>query len=383
MKILMCGSPNRGVALWRMQQVRKVFEQLGHTVEVIEAGREDYEGPQRYLEQVAEIIGYFEPDCLWTGRLDRTTIALFRQAEALGIKHKVLDMDDLLHEIPEHSVAKKAVESKVSGNLKMLDTLFSLADAITVTTPFLADYYDNWKGSGVPTFVCPNVIDTEVCKKRYVSPDMRLRVMMVYNLNRHGDYMGVLPAIKQAVDEGWAHLTLFGGFPKDFYGLDPADVRWVSPCPPDVYWGYLGSTGTDVIVNPMEPNNFNLAKSNIKWQEATAIGALCLTTKWGEMDVDGVEWTIEPDAAQEHWYAKLEELSKLKAEGTLSGEVERAREALDAGWTVTSPRAHELYAKVLDYVEHCDRTGGDDGSVVDLDVSRDGGGGGEGSRAGA
>lgn len=369
MKILMCGSPNEGVGLWRMTQARKVLENLGHEVELYEVSRESYEGPQKYLEDIAELIGYFAPDTLWCGRIDRTTVALFRKCREMGVKWRVFDTDDLFHDIPETNPAHKAMKSKVGGAKKLFDAVAGSCDAMTVTTPFLQQYYDNWRGA--PTFLCPNAIDPSTCKPLYVSPDNRLRVGMVYNTNRHGDYLPYLPMLKDLVEAGTIHLTLFSGFPEDFYGLDPSAVRWVRHTPPEMYWTHLGSAGLDVVFNPMAPHDFNLAKSNIKWQEATAIGAVCLTTKWGEMDVPGVDWALPADAPVEAYARALTDLATAKDEGTLSGEVEKAHEALVEGWTVDSERVQSLYAKVIEHVEHCDWSGGVDGSDVDNDLSGD------------
>jgi len=64
--------------------------------------------------------------------------------------------------------------------------------------------------------------------------------------------------------------------------------RWI---PVDKYGKVLNYYSPDIIVSPMLHNDFNLAKSNLKWLESGAVGACFMGERWGEYQrtvLDGV-----------------------------------------------------------------------------------------------
>ena len=68
-------------------------------------------------------------------------------------------------------------------------------------------------------------------------------------------------------------------------------LRWINP---------------DIILSPMEKNDFNLAKSNLKWLESGAVGACFVGERWGEYErtvEDGVTGVLA--SGREEWAEKL------------------------------------------------------------------------------
>lgn len=369
MNILMAGSPSKGVGHWRVRMASKVLEANGHTV--MQVNHPVDVGPQQYLTECAEILVKWQPDIVWSGILNRTTISLFRKCREFGVIGRVLDIDDLVHDVPPANLAHRALESKSLGHKKMFNAIMSVTDAVSCTTPFLRDYYHKWRGQSA--FVCPNVVDADEIGPSILgpSPDTRLRVGIIYNVNRHMDYVAMMPILRQMVDDGIIHLTCFGSFPEHFWGCSPKDVRWVKHCEPGHFWTALSMATPDVIINRLEPNDFNKAKSNIKWLEATMVGAAFVTTEWGEMAHTPGAWKLVPEALPQGWREVLTALAAEKKDGKLTERVEASREAVMARWATTSTPVIAAYQEVLDYVESNHRDGVTVGGDSNNDIPGD------------
>ena len=366
----MAGSPNEGIGLWRMKMGGEVLRNLGHEVEFLPPMLDV--GPQAYLSEAARVITEWEPDIIWTGIINRTTVSMFRRARELGVKGRVFDCDDLYHDVPETNRAARSIESKGAGFEKLFDTILDVTDVMTVTTPFLQDYYNERRGQ--PTMVCPNVVRLDhIGMFPPPSKDTRLRVGMVYNVNRHADYVDMMDSLRELSDEGLIHMTFFGQFPEHFWKVSPKDVRWIKHVKPHVYWQYLSEARLDVVVNRLAAIDFNIAKSNIKWLEATMVGAATVTTDWGEMSDTPGAFKLSPEDPAEGWATTLRYLATLKESGKLSGYVEVSREAVEAKWTTTSTPVLDAFQKVIDHVEHLDSTRNADGGDLGDNVPADAG----------
>jgi len=348
-----------------------VLNNLGHETMFLPAMADI--GPQAYLSQAAHAITEWSPDIIWTGIINRTTVSMFRRAHELGVKGRVFDCDDLYHDVPATNKAAKSLESKGAGFGKLFDTILDVTDVMTVTTPFLQEFYHERRGQ--PAMVCPNVVDASYIKpaETAVSPDTRLRVGMIYNVNRHPDYVSIMPVLRELIDEGLIHLTFFGQFAEHMWKCSPKDVRWIKHVKPHVYWDYLAQAKCDVVLNRMEPHDFNLAKSNIKWLEATMVGATFVTTKWGEMSNTPGAVQLDPEDPPERWATVLRSLAQLKESGKLSERVELSQAAIDAEWTTTSMPVLGAFQKVIDHVELLDSSRDDVGGDLADDVPADAG----------
>ena len=284
----------------------------------------------------------------------------------------MFDLDDLVDDVPAHNPAAKVIESKSAGVTKVLNAILNVTDAMTVTTEFLRKTYDG--RIGVNAFVAPNVVDLDhITPAPRPSADPRLRVGMVYNTNRHGDYVKLIPLLRQMVDDGDIHLTMFGQFIEHFWKCSPKDVRWIKHVKPTDYWAFLANAQLDVVINRMEPHDFNLAKSNIKWLEASMVGAATVTTEWGEMVNTPGAWHLDPAVLPQGWREALLALAQLKKDGKLAERVAISRQAVEDDWSTTSTRVLNAYQKVLDHVEHCHRERNNLGGTSVDDVPADAG----------
>lgn len=358
MKIFMAGAPNDGVGAWRMHNAAEVMRQGNHEIVTMPLMKEM--GPEQIVGHYGKVLTEFEPDVVWCGKVDRTTVSLFRRCKEFGVRARVFDVDDLIHDLPDDNPAAKAVHSQQMGYKKVWDAILGVSDAITCTTDFLVDYYGDWKdGLGPKAFKCPNVMEPGlIAPDKYPKvEDKRLRVGFIYNTNRHGDFLPLITMLRELIDAGTIHLTLLGSFPEEFWGVSPKSVRWVRHAPPKRFWNSLAWAGLDVVLSRLKPHNFNKAKSNIKWIEASLAGAVTMTTQWGEMtDLAGAV-ALAHDAPPEDWGTALEALAADKTNGTLGERVKVAQAAVEADWMTTSPSAIALWQKVLDHVEsnHWDR----------------------------
>jgi hypothetical protein len=312
----------------------------GHEVWTMNPHENDA-GTETWLKEVVAIGEREAVDVVWAGAYGTGTEALARFLDKINVN-------------PGH----EATKGPGSTVLRKVNRILPFARMVTASTPHLVDHY---MGEGVVVKHCPNFCDPTYFEKvqtprLFERDDACLRVAFVYNHNRHGDYYPLLPMLRDLAKRGSIHLVTFGGFPEEFWGqIDPAHVGNISKRPMSEFHYMLHQVAPDVVLNRLEPSEFNLAKSNIKWIEATMAGAVTVASAWGEMmsipDGGGLLIPAGPevDIADElgFWGAQLDFLVKLKRETpeALDAMVDISRQEVAEKWSTAS--AGQLWLEPL------------------------------------
>jgi glycosyltransferase involved in cell wall biosynthesis len=185
----------------------------------------------------------------------------------------VVDFDDHYAHVPDYNCAAPVSHQSGSAPKASKIQLIS-ADAATVTTEPLARFYHDQARS---ITVLPNCVDPADWEGVRVDPeranDSSIRIVFAGGAGRYGDLLLCREAVETIMDE-YPKVRLFfmGCFPdwaarwcadsRDPRNNRSFSVRW-SPFP---QWQQLLTWGGfDVALAPLELNDFNLCKSNLKY----------------------------------------------------------------------------------------------------------------------
>jgi hypothetical protein len=258
--------------------------------------------PTFYLEQLERIdlitssVYLKDPhmyeglDVLWIQRATSfehlkyiESIALLREKYRFVLIH---DIDDVL--IREDMPTYYGIESKPHlYNGEALKKIFSLCDEITVSTPFLKQYYLNTFGPNKITVVpnripfswAGNFYNEEIRGKIYKKHLHRPRILFAgstSHMNAFGalgndDFTHIIEAIKTTLFEfKWIFL---GAIPFELKeNLLNKDVEYYEIETMDGYHKKLASLEVCMMIAPLADNINNHGKSNCKFLEASAHG---------------------------------------------------------------------------------------------------------------
>lgn len=181
----------------------------------------------------------------------------------------VLDIDDNIWQIPEDSIVlkdKEDIEAHAKRGLWTIE-MAKAADAITVSTEPLKNLLAKFNNK---IAVLPNLIEPKdwIHKRKKHS---KVKIGWIYSHTHYPD----VKVIKDALNEVWkkykdrVEIVIFGS------DLQVFDFK------PIHYWGVkfadypqkLTEISLDISICPIEKNDFNASKSNIKWLESTMSGA--------------------------------------------------------------------------------------------------------------
>lgn len=270
------------------------------------------------------------PDVFWTNNHFDEARALCGALLEQG-KEVVVDVDDYFDEVTTGNQAHRAWRSQ---NRKKYHALLDMATRRVASTPFLADRYD--------CVVAPNFLDTTAWDwPRRERDDDWCVLLHCGSVNRAEDYLEREATFRAYMEQPNTKIVFMGWLPKWAKDYPPGRVifcRWVE-------WGkyqrMLRWIAPDLLVSPMVHNDFNLAKSNIKWLEAGAIGACFVGERWGEYErtVTDAATGVLAEGDRE-WTEKLLELAhdkhlrqEIAAAGTEAVYSRYTWESVGPNWT--------------------------------------------------
>lgn len=176
------------------------------------------------------------------------------------------------------------IEQQVLGKMEKIDRTLkdfaSVADLITVTTPFLAEEYASFGMVGV----LPNTVDPEDWPKPKRNEGEKVRVGLVGSPVTTDDCDHILDVIKELSDRPNVELVIFGLPPVsqnttkirevfqaeiDFWSQ--YTLKWQPFVPIEDYMATLNNLELDLMIIPRKDSYFNRCKSNIKFLEAAML----------------------------------------------------------------------------------------------------------------
>lgn len=202
-------------------------------------------------------------------------VKAIKLAKASGKKVWV-DYDDDLFCVPYWNKA----HGYFKDNRQNIGQCIFNADVVTVTTKIMAKRF---KDINKNTLVVPNALDERVYNRFSKEKKGNSNLVLWRGSETHeGDLMRYRDEIIEVMNShpDWKIV---------FMGCEPMYItRYLKPktyqCFPQMeimdYTELLCKLSPDVMIVPLEDNNFNRAKSEIAWLEGTMAGAACVTPSW-------------------------------------------------------------------------------------------------------
>jgi glycosyltransferase involved in cell wall biosynthesis len=239
------------------------------------------------------------------------------QINKCGSKCKLAyELDDLVHGIAPNNILAYQFYSPIRRN--NLIEIFKMMDVVTFSTKYLKDFYaSNYQIDNsvvIPNYL-PKYLWGQCGKRDKANKDTRGRPRVLWagsasHLGKGGDLEFLIPLIKKTLND--IQWVFFGVQPPELQGMvefhDWANVY--------DYAQKLDSINADIALAPIYDNQFNLAKSDLKILEYSALGlptiASTIGDKKGPYDLINGLKTIpnNPD----DWYSCIMELYKNQDE---------------------------------------------------------------------
>lgn len=201
------------------------------------------------------------------------------------------EIDDVIFadDIPTYNRAREAFTDPKIGETAL--QIMRLCDGITTPTPYMSKYYQD--KSGVPAITVPNYMP-KFWMDRYYS---KSKIVENYDKNRRRPRVGYVGSpthfnigrtpgarddfadianviVKTIKDFKW---VLMGGFPNELESyIRDGSIEFRPWARIYDYPAMYDSLNLNVAIAPLQNNPFNLAKANIKYIEAGALGIPCI-----------------------------------------------------------------------------------------------------------
>jgi len=321
MKILfMLTSPSdwrTGIWWHRQETSSRALEKRGHKVTQVAIGSTI---PERYMEF---------PDTVVFGR---TYPQVFDPVKVMKDYHKLgkrvlYDMDDDFWQVDKNNpsvMVSNAMKDQYEGMIKE-------ADAIITPSKILAKKFKRFKK---PVFICPNGVDFDVYKERPKTND-GLVIGYMGAASHWKDLGMIMEALEKLYTKYDFVFNIYGmvGEPLEaamyyykkilslnfkpeqnkyfesalnFYGkVKKVKGMHIPFYPPELHPTILTRCDFDIGIAPLEDNEFNRGKSDIKFCEYAAVGTVTLASDVGAYK-DSVNYRTKNTTKD--WHKKLEKL---------------------------------------------------------------------------
>lgn len=251
----------------RAYRFRQAFEAAGWDVPM-------YEGME-YGEETAAFIAKhgLKHDVVWTNAWSDAARAFTDMLRDHGAK-VIAEVDDLFTEVPVgNHVHKYWKGDNKYRYLKLLQD----ADVRVASTPFLGERFN---ARVAPNFIVPEKWDFPL---RHRKKNDECILLCPAGNGRAGDYFEIEEPLKRFLAEPNTKIVFVGFLPQWAYEYEAGKVvlcRWVDY---ELYPRMMRYINPDIVVSPLICDNFNAAKSNIKWLESAMLDACFVGTDWGEL----------------------------------------------------------------------------------------------------
>ncbi len=201
----------------------------------------------------------------------------------LGIKI-VYDLDDDMWSVPHYNPAAKVMRSWLSG----FNACAQRADLVTVSTEHLRVMVRKELGKLCPRIeVVENALDFnwyQPLKKENKKSQPGIVTVGWAGTNTHStdlaEMLRVLPELMNEIPE--MHFEIAGIQTPENLKVFGSRVKQRDFIPIAEFGAYWQSWQWDIALAPLDENNFNLSKSNIKMIEASALKIPCIASGFGE-----------------------------------------------------------------------------------------------------
>lgn len=314
--LALCPIPNDGTSWYRG---------IGPLIELKRQGFLDYKETTDGDELDWDTLLHFDVLFLQRPfRVDHKDIAI--KAIRLGLKVWV-DFDDWLFGIPvDNPVHDAYKDMDAEGNIKKI--LSNPNILVTCSTSYLAKLYQPFCASEIK--VVNNGWNTRLFGKGVQSHG---KIIGWRGSNTHvRDLVEYHTGISDFIDRYPQQNFEFIGYNPWFITEGKSNVEYKKPMDLINYHGYLGLRNKKAFFVCLADNDFNRAKSNIAWLEATWAGAVMIAPNWDEWKRPGVlnysndrefmdimEDVITSDFKQTNWFISQNEVEENYCLSTMNG----------------------------------------------------------------
>jgi glycosyltransferase involved in cell wall biosynthesis len=325
MKILMLPSIYGGVSWWRFDIPSKALKAAGYDVTCL-----NYDETEEAVRQAGSFYSWLRSEaekhdilhCGYTGVMDAaTTIYRIRDECKIPV---VVDVDDDLDHVPTYNPGWKSFYPSSIGQ-RIAKTQLAHANAITLSTKPLAEALA-YLVKDTPSAILENWIDVDswdcpTPPER--SLDESVRVMVTGGNGRFGDWAIIKDPLEAAMAkfdgrQGRPMLRLFflGGTPDWVLPwvqdrLDPLANRcfYIHPTRDvEPFNRAVRYVAPDIILSPVQKNDFNRSKSGLKFLEAALAGAAFLCTDFDTYSLAPQGTCLKVDNTYTQWVESIEAL---------------------------------------------------------------------------
>jgi glycosyltransferase involved in cell wall biosynthesis len=288
---------------------------------------------------------------VWMGLHTPWSLALFREMKMFHGKHFVTEMDDYIFSLPNANIASEIYKPGSSYSQIALAQMRE-SDAVIVSTPYLADLYKDYAKA---VHVVENSVDLSLWRCKH-SPGRRRVTIGWMGGGTHGDDLRMIKkAIFQTLyNHPNARFACLHGWPDEFEGHPQiilprnADGRRAFAAI-NKYPAWVKKHKFDIGIAPLEDNNFNRGKSNLRWLEYSAMGVPCVASPRPHFSrsIDHGRTGFLADT-HEDWVRYLSALIESENLRRTMGDL--AHKEVKTTWT--PDRQGRIYREVLEGIVH-------------------------------
>lgn len=209
---------------------------------------------------------------VWQIMSSKHSIPMLMAAKEIHQKPIVTEVDDWLFDLPSYNVASNPYKPNSDPEWIAFKQI-ELSDYIVCSTQFikdgLVDMFPDKKVYVIPNSIDFNVWDKLEYKGGYPKKDGKIRIGFTGCGNHNGDLELIKRPLKKILEEyPNVEFITYGQFEalKDIPKIETN--RWVTI---DKYPNEIAQWGMDIGIAPLRDNNFNKAKSNLRWLEYSAL----------------------------------------------------------------------------------------------------------------
>ena len=211
---------------------------------------------------------------IWQTLHNQYTLEFFEEMRLRHQKPFLVETDDYLFDIPTTNAAFDSWRPG-SATRKIALSQIRQADALIVSTPTLAKMYESENSK---IYVIPNSIDFKEWKGLGERRHDRVRIGWVGGATHSHDLEMIAPALQKVLEkykEAWFYCI--HGVPNSFKTWKKTywTHRWA---PINLYPKFVDSFKFDIGIAPLQDNNFNRGKSNLRWLEYSALKIPCIAS---------------------------------------------------------------------------------------------------------
>ena len=192
--------------------------------------------------------------------------------QGMKLRHQkpfLIEIDDYVSDVPLGNEAYQQYRAGATRHRVVMEQMHQ-SDGVIVSTPYLAEQY---RGHNERIYVVPNSIDFSEWKGLDGQKHDRLRIGWIGGGGHAKDLEMIAPALEEILEDYqrkdvWFYCihgcpNLYKSWARVFHTIKFATIN--------LYPKFMASYKFDIGLAPLDDNNFNRGKSNLRWLEYSAL----------------------------------------------------------------------------------------------------------------